>query len=182
MYRDNSLIPSDAVRLAALGGLWREPRRYAELATEVRNFTSRIVGPSLDLLAPSIELLRLEGLIEAVPGPGGTGDAGEAPMTLTAAGRAELVRLLTANLRGPLGEVNKLIIALKLRFIEALAPAERALQADVLAESCEQELARLRDLRQRHAGEPGHLRDWLDHDIAQTEARLAWFHDLKARL
>jgi DNA-binding PadR family transcriptional regulator len=179
MYRDNSLIPSDAVRLAALGGLWREPRRYAALASEVRHFTSRIVGPSLDLLAPSIELLRLEGLIEALPGA----DAGDDPlMTLTEAGRAELRRLLTANLRGPLGEINKLIIALKLSFIEALAPAERALQADVLAESCEQELARLRDLRGRHTGERGHLIDWLDHDIAQVEARLAWFHDLKRRL
>jgi DNA-binding PadR family transcriptional regulator len=185
MYRDNSLIPSDAVRLAALGGLWREPRRYAELATEVRHFTSRIVGPSLDLLAPSIELLRLEGLIEAVAGPdrgSASAEAANALMTLTAAGRAELNRLLTANLRGPLGEINKLIIALKLRFIEALAPAERALQADVLAESCEQELARLRDLRGRHAGAPGHLVEWLDHDIAQVEARLAWFHALKDRL
>jgi DNA-binding PadR family transcriptional regulator len=179
MYRDNSLIPSDAVRLAALGGLWRAPRRYGELAGEVRHFAARIVGPSLDLLAPSIELLRLEGLIEAVPG---SGEGAEALMALTAAGRAELERLLTANLRGPRGEVNKLIIALKLRFIEALAPPERALQAEVLAETCEQELARLRDLRARHEGERGHLLDWLDHDIRQVEERLAWFRALKARL
>jgi len=179
MYRDNSLIPSDAVRLAALGAIWRAPRRYAELATELRHFTGRIVGPSLDLLAPSIEVLRLEGLIEAEPG---SGEGGEALLRLTPAGRAELERLLTANLRGPLGEVNKLIIALKLRFIEALEPAARALQAEVLAESCEQELARLRDLRQRHAGEPGHLVDWLDHDIDLVEQRLAWFRAIKTRL
>ena len=70
MNRDNSLIPSEAVRLAALGSLWQGPKRYAELATEVRHFTGRIVGPSLELLGPSLEVLRLEGLIDAEPGSG----------------------------------------------------------------------------------------------------------------
>src|SRR5262245_48552828 len=49
MYKDNSLIPTEAVRLAALGLLTEGPRTYAELADEVRHFSSRIVGPSLDL-------------------------------------------------------------------------------------------------------------------------------------
>lgn len=179
MYRDNSLIPSDAVRLAALGSLWEAPKPYAALAGEVRFFAGRIVGPSLDLLSPSIELLRVEGLIEDVAG---SAERDNALMILTDAGQEELRRLLTANLRGPLGEINKLIIALKIRFIAVLAPEERRLQADVLAETCEQELARLRDLRARHADAPGHLLDWLDHDIAQVEDRLAWFRDLKPRL
>lgn len=179
MYRDNSLIPSDAIRLAALGSLWEAPKRYAALASEVRFFAGRIVGPSLDLLSPSIELLRVEGLIENLAGPAAGDDA---PMTITQAGAEELRRLLTANLRGPLGEINKLIIALKLRFIAALGPEDRRLQADVLAETCEQELARLRDLRTHHADAPSHLLDWLDHDIAQVEERLAWFRALKPRL
>ncbi len=179
MYRDNSLIPSDAIRLAALGSLWEAPKPYGALASEVRFFAGRIVGPSLDLLSPSIELLRVEGLVEAQSGA----DGGEAaPMAITAAGREELRRLLTANLRGPLGEINKLIIALKIRFIAALEPEERRLQADVLSETCEQELARLGDLRSSHAGTPGHLLEWLDHDIAQVEERLAWFRALKPRL
>jgi len=179
MYRNNSLIPSEAVRLAALGSLWQGAKRYADLATELRHFTGRIVGPSLELLGPSLEVLRLEGLIEAEPG---TGEGPSAVMAITEAGRQELHRLMTASLRGPLGEINKLLIALKMRFMNALAPEERRLQADLLSEICEQELARLNDLRAHHADEPGHLLDWLDHDISQIEARLAWFRALRERL
>jgi hypothetical protein len=89
---------------------------------------------------------------------------------------------MTASLRGPLGEINKLLIALKMRFIDVLSPEERRLQADLLAEICEQELVRLNDLRAHHAGEPGYLLDWLDHDLGQIEARLAWFRALRERL
>ena len=63
MFNDNSLLPKEAVRLAALGMVCEHPKRYAELANAVRDFTSRIVGPSLDLLGSSIELLKTEGLI-----------------------------------------------------------------------------------------------------------------------
>jgi hypothetical protein len=38
----------------------------------------------------------------------------------------------------------------------------------------------LLDLRGHHAASPGHLADWLDHDIAATESRRDWlqrFHD-----
>ena len=63
MYRDNSLIPKEAIRLAALGTLARGPMSYADLSREVRQFAARIVGPSLDLLGTSIELLKFEGLI-----------------------------------------------------------------------------------------------------------------------
>ena len=66
MFRDNSLIPAEAIRLAALGLLAEAERRYGDLAGEIRHFTSRIVGPSLDLMGTSVELLRYEGLIEAV--------------------------------------------------------------------------------------------------------------------
>ena len=62
MYKDNSLIPTEAVRLAALGTLQEGPRRYADLAAEVRGFVGHIVGPSLDLIGPPMELLRVEGL------------------------------------------------------------------------------------------------------------------------
>jgi hypothetical protein len=59
MYKDNSLVPSEAVRLAALGLLARTPRAYADLAREIRHFAQRIVGPSLELLGPSLELLKV---------------------------------------------------------------------------------------------------------------------------
>ncbi|MGH6959032.1 MAG: hypothetical protein ACREE7_00960 [Dongiaceae bacterium] len=38
------------------------------------------------------------------------------------------------------------------------------------------------DLRRHYAGQSGHLVDWLDHDIGQVEARLAWFRGLQDRV
>jgi hypothetical protein len=49
-------------------------------------------------------------------------------------------------------------------------------------ELSERELARLTELRAHHAGNPGHLVAWLDQEIAQVEARLAFFQDLLAQL
>jgi DNA-binding PadR family transcriptional regulator len=176
MYKDNSLIPTEAVRLAALGMLQEAPRRYADLAAEVRGFVGHIVGPSLDLIGPPMELLRVEGLVEAAGG--GT----DAELRITPAGVEELKRLLGANLRGPLGEFNKLVIALKLRFLPLLDRDGQKLQAELLAEICERELARLTSLRRQIASRRDTLTDWLEHDIAQVTARLEWFRQLGARL
>ncbi len=179
MYRDNSLIPSEAVRLLALGILAGGAKSYAELASEVRHFVSHITGPSLELVASPLELLKVEGLVEA-------GDDNDVPdselLSLNEAGRAELHTLLTANVRAPVSDINKLIIGLKLRFLHLLAPAEQHLQAETLAELSERELARLTQLRAHHAGEPGHLVAWLDQEIAQVEDRLAFFKDLLERI
>jgi len=173
MYRDNSLIPSETVRLAALGLLTEGAKSYAELASEVRHLSARLVGPSLDLLGPSIELLKVEELAATVEGE---------LLAITDKGRAELKRLLKASLRGPVGEVNKLIIALKLQFLGVLELEDRLLQVEMLAETFEQELARLNDLRAHLADRRGLLLDWLDHDIAQVADRIAWFHTLLKRL
>src|SRR5215475_1740177 len=178
MYKDNSLIPTEAVRLAALGLLTEASRTYADLADEVRHFTSRIVGPSLDLIGPPIEVLRVEGLIES--DGGGAGPA--VVLRITETGRQELMRLLGANLRGPLGEFNKLVIALKLRFLQLLEPAARRLQAEMLAEICDRELTRLLDLRRHYDSRSGHLIDWLDHDMTQIRERIDWFRGLQERL
>ena len=66
MYRDNTLIPTEAIRLAALGSLAEGDKQYAELASEIRYFVARITGPSLDLLGSSLELLHYEGLASPV--------------------------------------------------------------------------------------------------------------------
>jgi DNA-binding PadR family transcriptional regulator len=169
MFRDNSLIPTEAVRLAALGLLAEAPRRYGDLAAEIRHFTSRIAGPSLDLMGTSLELLRYEGLVTAVDGSG-AGD--NALLAITPAGSAALEALLKAHLRAPLGDYNRLALLLKLRFLALLPAPEQQAQMTLIAESLESELARLEDLR-RHNAAPGPFRDWLDHDIAALEARLA---------
>lgn len=172
MYRDNSLIPREAIRLLALGILAEHSTSYAALAEQVRHFTGRIVGPSLDLVAQPLELLKVEGLVESA------GSGQDDLLTLTEAGREELHRLLGANVRPQINDLNKLIIAIKVRFLHLLPPKERQVQTDILTEIFERELARLSDLRAQDAAYSKYLSDWLDLEIKLTRERLAWFEAL----
>ena len=178
MYADNTLTPKESVRLCALGLVASEPMRYSELAGAVRHFTSRVLGPSLDLMGTSIELLKYEGLVTAVEGEGMLDDA---LLAISEAGRREMEKLLTARLR-PASDLSKLVIALKFRFLHLLDRDAQLAQIDLLEETCETELARLDDLRAHHAGDHGHLVAWLDHDIALAEQRLAWLGAFRERL
>lgn len=175
MYRDRSLLPTQAIRLAVLGSLALGPRRYGALAAETRHFTAAIVGPSLDLLGTSIELLRFEGLIEPIDG---AEMADNAEFRLTESGRAALQTLLGAPLRSPLNDMGRLILALKLRFLHLLPRADQALQAELLVEMADGEVARLAALKRQATSEPGLLGPWLELDLAQAQARLAWFQSL----
>ncbi|RAU22694.1 hypothetical protein CU669_06685 [Paramagnetospirillum kuznetsovii] len=181
MFADHTLTPKEAVRLCALGTIASRPMRYSELAGSVRHFTSRIMGPSLDLMGTSIELLRYEGLVEAIAGKGMEDDA---QLTISAAGRRELHSLLTARLR-PASDLSKLVMALKIRFLDLLEPAERREQIDLLMSGVESELARLMDLRDANAqedGQNGALASWLDHDISLLQSRLDWLEAFCAKL
>jgi len=181
MYRDNTLIPAEAVRLAALGSLVEGNRSYGDLAREIRFFVARIVGPSLDLLGSSLELLRLEGLIEAVDGAPATATLpDEAMLRLTAEGKASFQTLMTSNVRGVANDVSRLVIALKMRFLPLLSDEDRHEQAEILAEACDSELARLQDLRASY-GE-GFLSEWLDREIAEATERRDWFTALDGRV
>ncbi len=177
MYTDNTLTPKEAVRLCALGTLAQAPVNYGTLANAIRHFVGHVIGPSLDVMGPSLELLKYEGLIEAVDGIGMEDDA---MLAITDDGREELRNLLSANIRSSAAELNKLIFALKFHFLHLLDRKGQRRQAGHMVEVCENELARLEDLRQYHAGSEGYLLQWLDHDIALLESRLDWlreFHD-----
>ena len=171
MFADNTLTPKEAVRLCALGTLALGPTRYGALANSIRHFISRITGPSIDVMGVSIELLRYEGLVEATDGDGMEDDA---RLVITEDGRTELRTLLTANVRPAATEISKLVVALKFRFLHLLDEAERSIQAELLIEVTDGELARLGDLRQHHSQDEGYLVGWLDHDIVLLEARLCW--------
>jgi len=179
MFADNTLTPKEAVRLCALGTLAVGPLRYGQLANSTRHFISRITGPSLDVMGQSIELLKYEGLVEAVDGVGMEDDA---VLAITDAGQAELKTLLTANIRTAATEINKLVVALKFRFLHLLDNADKVSQAELLIETTESELARLEDLRRHHDGDKGYLTDWLDHDIQLLETRLSWLEGFKSRM
>jgi DNA-binding PadR family transcriptional regulator len=167
MFRDRSLIPAEAIRLMALGLLAEAPRAYGDLAGEIRYFTSNFVGPSLDLMGSSIEALRTQGLIAAIDGQG---KADKAVMRLLPAGRAVLDELLRARLGQGQGDINRLALRLKLRFLALLPEAEQAEQRAHIVEAIDGELARLADMRRRDAAAPEIFRDWLDRDIAALAA------------
>jgi hypothetical protein len=179
MTRDQPLIPTEAIRLAALGFLAEGPRRYGELAVAVRHFASRMLGPSLDILGTSIELLRYEGLIQPLDARIGPGQSMKADyeVKLTEAGHAALKTLLTSRVRAPMTDLTKLVIALKLRFFNQLDAVERRAQLDMLIELTTAEIARLNDLRADYMKDSNPLGDWLAQDIQQAEQRLAWYRE-----
>ena len=175
MFSDNSLLPKETIRLAALGILSEGPLAYADLANAVRQFVGRIAGPSLELTGPSIEMLRYEALVEPV------NDDKDPPLTLTAEGRTELLTLLQATVRPPMTDMSKLVIALKMRFLPLLSADERRDQVDLLIDACELELARLSDLSDPTSDDP-YFQDWLTHDISLVDSRLAWLHAFHDRV
>lgn len=171
MYRDKTLIPTEALRLCMLGTLASQPHTYADLAREVRTFASRIVGPSLEMMGLSIELLRAEGLVE----PETTKpDPADEMLVLTDTGSAELRELMTSNLRSPVDGNSQLVFALKLRFLHLLSDEDAQDQVERMREISETEHARLLDLKQRYGTEPGQFDAWLDLELAQVAARLEW--------
>ena len=179
MYTDNTLTPKEAIRLCALGILSNGAKRYSALAGEVRHFVSHMIGPSIDVLSPSMELLKYEGLVKSIDGSGMEDDA---TLEITDKGSVELHTLLTANLRMGATELNKLIIALKFKFLHLLSPQEQQDQAELLIDVYESALARMDNLRQTQTDNAGHLGDWLDHDIDTIQRRLVWLKNFSQSL
>ncbi|MBO6949351.1 MAG: hypothetical protein JJ855_15330 [Rhodospirillales bacterium] len=177
MYADNTLTPKEATRLCALGMLADGPMAYAELAAGVRHFVTHVMGPSLDVLGTSIELLKHEGLVKAL-----SGEKDQAILQITPDGMAELRTLLTARIKTAENDLNKLVIALKFRFMDFLESGERILQIDLLIDAVENELARLEDLRAHHSDDSVHLIEWLDREIEDLERRVDWLKAKRARV
>ena len=171
MLRDASLIPRDAIRMAALGALLGRDRPYSDIAREVRQFTARIVGPSLELLGSSIELLRLEGLLETT-----TRHAQDEPvLRLTDAGLAALRDYLGADINPEASGHQRVLIALKLRFIDVLDAEEQLEQLRTLERINEAELVRLDDLLTRTEWHGGLLGDWLLSERDMAGRRAQWY-------
>ena len=179
MFPDHSLMPREALRLAALGMLAEAPATYGNLARDLRSFVSHIMGPSPEAMGASLELLRYEGLADQEA----SRDGSEGKLVITAKGRTELDALMQATVRSPFNDLNKLVVALKMRFLPLLSPAAQREQAVLLAEASRAELARLVGLCNQQAAAKGSaFVEWLEHDIAQAEERLAWFEALGDKL
>jgi len=176
MFRDKSLTPAETMRLAVLGALTDGDTPYADLATEIRRFVERIVGPSLDLLGSSLEVLRIEGFIEPVDGKGMEDNA---LMRLSKDGHAEFLSLMQAKLRAPMNDTQKLALALKLRYLDHLDHEDKIDQLDLLLDLTQSELARLKDLQVQESKKGTgsiFLSEWVALEITQAESRLAWLN------
>ncbi|NMM42972.1 hypothetical protein HH303_00680 [Rhodospirillaceae bacterium KN72] len=169
MYRDRSLVPAEAVRLLALGVLVEGDRRYGDLATEIRFFTQRIVGPSLDLLGSSLELLRIEGLAETT---GGASSEEDTVLRITESGRDLFRLLMDAQLRAPINDVGRLVLLLKLRFLKHLSDDAKEDQLDLLCDVIRTERARASDLAKEYEGSD--IADWLAFDVQLADRRIEW--------
>ena len=177
MYADNSLTPKEAARLCALGTLSDGEMAYGELAASVRHFIDRIQGPTLDVMGSSVELLKYEGLIAAQSGEG------EMEMLMiTHEGHLELKNLLIAHVRPGATDLNKLIIALKFRFMNILELDHQRSQVGILIDTTETELLRLTDLRQSHLSDKGHIVHWIEFEIKALSERIEWLEWFKDKL
>jgi DNA-binding PadR family transcriptional regulator len=176
MYTDRTLLPKECLRLCALGtlALSKEPISYADLANSVRHFTAHIMGPSLDMMGSSLQLLKLEGLVRE----SNAGAKGEGELSLTEPGRTKFLELMQGNLRDTSGELSRLIMALKMRFLHLLDAETRQDQIEILQDVCEVELDRMLSLRDEHAGEPGAFVGWVDMEITRLEQKRDWLKTL----
>ncbi|MDP2696809.1 hypothetical protein [Thalassospira sp.] len=180
MYTDRTLLPKECLRLCALGtlALSKKPVSYADLANSVRHFTAHLMGPSLDMMGSSLQLLKLEGLVHE---DNGNGVLPDSRLTLTDAGYTKFIDLMQGNLRDMSGELSRLVMALKMRFVHLLADDIRREQIEILQDVCEVELDRLLTLREEHADEPGAFLGWLDVEINSLERKHAWLVSLLAQ-
>jgi hypothetical protein len=176
MYADNTLTPREAIRLCTLGTLASQPMAYDDVVFAVRHFVSRITGPSLDLMGESVELLKFESLVEE------TVIDGETLLQITDQGRDVLGTLMRTNLRAGSGDINDLVMALKIKFLKFLPEDDQQAQAEILIETCESELARLDDLRVHHEEASRHLAEWLDIEIQMLSHRLDWLMALRSEI
>jgi DNA-binding PadR family transcriptional regulator len=179
MYADDTLTPKEAIRLCTLGSLAQEgPLAYGILVNAVRHFIGHIIEPSLDTMGISLELLKHEGLISSTKGADNAGQV----LTVTEAGQKELRLLLTSNIRFAASDLNKLIVALKFRFLHFLEPKDQIIQADLLVEDSDNELSRLSDLLAQHKNDEGYLCRWLENDIDLLNTRLVWLKAFRSSL
>ncbi len=184
MYRDNSLVPSESMRLLALGFLQEHRLDYGTLAGKTRQFTLRIVGPSLDLIGTPLEVLKIEGFVESAPLDHSEQRSSDSPaLVLTARGREEFERLMASNLRAPLNDMSKLVLAIKMRFLHLAPRQTQQAQYLLLVDIYDHQLERLQDLKARDKKTVAtEFTGWLDLEIAQTYDRLQHYEKMAARL
>lgn len=178
MYSDRTLLPKECLRLCALGtlALSDKPISYADLANAVRHFMSHMMGPSLDMMGSSLQLLKLEGLVKEDTSNGTFSDA---QLVLTKQGHDKFIELMQGNLRDTSGELSRLIMALKMRYLHLLDEDIRREQIEILQDVCELDLDRVLALREEHTNEAANFTGWLEMEVKRLEQKLDWLKSLQ---
>ena len=122
-------------------------------------------------MGTSIELLKLEGLIETV----NDNDEDDASLLqLSPSGLQELKEYLRSNLKSGGSELNKLVIALKLRFIDILDDDEKRDQLLAIRDMYHNEKRRLEDLKNQTTWLTGFLLESLELDLFVVNKKIEW--------
>jgi hypothetical protein len=95
-------------------------------------------------------------------------------LRLTQAGKEALKAYLLTSIRPGASDLNRLVIALKLRFIDVLDTEGRRDQLEGLKQMYEGELIRLQDLSCHAELSDGLMPDWLSFEIDMVSRRIAW--------
>ena len=59
---------------------------------------------------------------------------------------------------------------------------DQQIQAGILIDTTETELARFIDLRESYLSESGHIVPWIDHEIELLQSRIDWLSSFKSDL
>ena len=87
---------------------------------------------------------------------------------------------MQGNLRDTSGELARLIMALKMRFLHLLEEDIRTEQIEILHDVCELDLERVLALREEHATEAENFTGWLEMEVKRLEQKRDWLKSLLA--
>ena len=104
----------------------------------------------------------------------------DAQLSLTDAGHKKFIELMQGNVRDTSGELSRLIMALKMRFLHLLDHDIRTEQIEILQDVCELDLERVLALRDEHANEAENFTSWLEMEVKRLEQKRDWLKSLSA--
>ena len=171
------LSPSAVLDLAVLGVASERARTTAEVIAVVKRVGGARFQPTADVIAGRIAALAEAGLLALAPGSAVGG-----PWRPSAAGRAQVQRLLMMPSGSPVDALAAVCACLKICFLDLLEPAARdAVIDDLMA-------GHRRALHQAQAALTGcpcrcaFVQRYLARDVERWEAELGWLEALASEV
>ncbi len=169
-----SADPSCLTLLLVLGAIREGCTTFEDIKTISAEIAPPVWRPAADLVSRALLDALEADLIELTPDD----DAAELRFRITPAGAATLTGLLRRPAPGAWESLRHTWISLKLRFIHALDPPDRAEEIEALAALYRDGIASLRARSARLPRGKNALAAWLDREIARLEWELSWLDRL----